>query len=272
MELESEKEDSVIIVSGNVIPNAYQVINTYPQFANTIFVFGAPSPPLIESVQVPLFAEPERPQSWFKRIAKMVVRRGRSSKSKFFEKDDKNSLSVRPIIYQLNITNTMNVFGPLYNHGVIISQDIHKENHNKEHQDKQETESKDSSDNDDHVDNVNIIDSESNQIDDKTVMKKDNAINKDSHPTFRTYITKCNNVESLIIWLRDNMSQLKSPKEKLMYLRAAYEAGYFTKLIPYEVYISEFGNISKSRYYVWMGNELRYKQSDLDAIIGQMPK
>ena len=63
----------------------------------------------------------------------------------------------------------------------------------------------------------------------------------------------------------------KSSKEKLIYLRALCEAGYFTKLIPRKDYIKEFGNISKSNYNTGMGKKVKYDRGAIDNIVEHLP-
>ena len=63
----------------------------------------------------------------------------------------------------------------------------------------------------------------------------------------------------------------KSSKEKLIYLRALCEAGYFTKLIPRKDYIKEFGNISKSNYNTGMGKKVKYDRGTIDNIVEHLP-
>ena len=94
--------------------------------------------------------------------------------------------------------------------------------------------------------------------------------NKDysKSPLIRFIIQK-DKAQSILSWLHVMMDEISTPKEKLFYLRAVYEAGYFTKRIPYDPYVEEFGFIVRSRYFDWMGIKLNYDRKDIDDIIEQ---
>ena len=83
------------------------------------------------------------------------------------------------------------------------------------------------------------------------------------------FIVQKDKAQSILSWLHLMMDEIDSPKEKLFYLRAVYEAGHFSKRIPYETYVEEFGYIVRSRYFDWMGTKLNYDRADIDAIIEQ---
>ena len=77
--------------------------------------------------------------------------------------------------------------------------------------------------------------------------------------------------QPILSWLHDTTDDLETPKERLLNIRAVYEAGHFTQRIPYKVYVEEFGPITKSRYSHWMGEELNYSRKDIDDIIDLFP-
>ena len=85
------------------------------------------------------------------------------------------------------------------------------------------------------------------------------------------FIIQKSKAAAIVKWLHSTMDSHNLPKEKLIYLRAIYEAGYFTRRIPYELYVEEFGYIVRSRYFDWMGKTLNYDRSEIDAIIEQLP-
>lgn len=87
------------------------------------------------------------------------------------------------------------------------------------------------------------------------------------------YIVDKGKAPQILEWLHKNMDSIdsKSSKEKLIYLRALCEAGYFTKLIPRMDYIKEFGNISKSNYNTGMGKKFRYDREAIDNIVEHLP-
>lgn len=113
---------------------------------------------------------------------------------------------------------------------------------------------------------------------------------KPSHPnnkvkgkelTFTDCIAEKETSHILRKWLHDMMDPIssKKAKEKLIFLRAVSEAGAFSQQISYKVYLSEFGQLSKTCYYHWMKNKLKYDPSEIDKLyeiylqfLAQFPK
>jgi len=83
------------------------------------------------------------------------------------------------------------------------------------------------------------------------------------------YLTDKSKAGEVIEWMREEMKQLKKPRERLRIVRALYEGDYFTSRLPCQVYIDEFEKIPESTYYHWMGKELRYTNTELDSVISQ---
>ena len=77
--------------------------------------------------------------------------------------------------------------------------------------------------------------------------------------------------EQIHDWLHSKMDPLKEARDKLLYLRAIYEAGYLPRLLSYPEYCEEFGPMAKSSYYDWMGTKLNYSRSEIDGIIDNFP-
>ena len=77
--------------------------------------------------------------------------------------------------------------------------------------------------------------------------------------------------QPILSWLHETTDDLETPKERLLNVRAIYEAGHCTQRFPYKAYVEEFGPITKSRYNHWMGEELNYTRKDIDDIIEQFP-
>ena len=73
----------------------------------------------------------------------------------------------------------------------------------------------------------------------------------------------------LMKWLHQMMDNKDKPKQKLIYLRAISEAGYFSQTPDHDVYIKEFGQMARSSYYDWMQGELRYDLAVINKLIEQ---
>ena len=94
---------------------------------------------------------------------------------------------------------------------------------------------------------------------------------EDNQPGIIRFFAQRSKAQPILTWLHETTDDLETPKERLMNVRAVYEAGHFTQRIPYKAYDEEFGPITKSRYKHWMGEELNYSKKDIDDIIDQFP-
>ena len=72
-------------------------------------------------------------------------------------------------------------------------------------------------------------------------------------------------------WLHSKMDPLDEARDKLLYLRAVYEAGYLPRLLSLAEYCEEFGPMAKSSYYDWMGAKLNYTRTEIDGVIENLP-
>ena len=93
----------------------------------------------------------------------------------------------------------------------------------------------------------------------------------DNKPGIIRYFSQRSKAQPILSWLHETTDDLETPKERLLNLRAVYEAGHCTQRIPYEIYVEEFGPITRSRYKHWMGEKLKYSRKDIDDIIEQFP-
>ena len=73
----------------------------------------------------------------------------------------------------------------------------------------------------------------------------------------------------LMSWLHLMMDNKDKPKQKLIYLRAVAEAGFFSQTPDHRIYMSEFGPIARSSYHDWMKGSLRYDLSEINKLIEQ---
>ena len=91
---------------------------------------------------------------------------------------------------------------------------------------------------------------------------------KNKDLTFNDCIAEKETAHILRKWLHQMMDPIssKNAKEKLIFLRSVSEAGTFSQQLTYKVYLSEFGQMTKSCYYYWMKNELRYDRSEIDKL------
>ena len=87
--------------------------------------------------------------------------------------------------------------------------------------------------------------------------------------TFIDCIAEKKTAHILRQWLHLMMDNKDKPKQKLKYLRAISEAGLFSETPDYNIYVSEFGKISRSSYYDWMQGELRYDLGEINKLIEQ---
>lgn len=138
-----------------------------------------------------------------------------------------------------------------FNNCIIFNNDFHE---NEAH--KQEKEDTDVSDDADHTEVVEV----------QPVHLSDN-----SNSGIIRFFAQRSKARPILSWLHETTDDLETPKERLLNVRAVYEAGHFTQRIPYKAYVEEFGPITKSRYKHWMGEELNYSKKDIDDIIEQFP-
>ena len=154
--------------------------------------------------------------------------------------------------YNQTILKEMKNFGQIfniYNKGTIIN-NFGTDNQSNEQEDAEEA--KDA----DHTEVVEV----------QTVPTKE-----DNLPGIIRFFAQRTKAKPILTWLHETTDDLKTPKERLLNVRAVYEAGHCTQRIPYKVYVEEFGPITKSRYKHWMGEELNYSKKDIDDIIEQFP-
>ena len=94
---------------------------------------------------------------------------------------------------------------------------------------------------------------------------------EDNQPGIIRFFAQRSKAQPILSWLHETTDDLETPKERLLNVRAVYEAGHCTQRFPYKAYVEEFGPITKSRYNHWMGEELNYTRKDIDDIIEQFP-
>ena len=87
--------------------------------------------------------------------------------------------------------------------------------------------------------------------------------------TFIDCIAERGTAHILSKWLHQMMDNKDKPKQKLIYLRAALEAGYFSQTPDHDVYVKEFGKMARSSYYDWMQAELKYDLAEINKLIEQ---
>ena len=92
---------------------------------------------------------------------------------------------------------------------------------------------------------------------------------KKNQLTFIDCIAEQETAHILSKWLHQMMDNKDKPKQKLIYLRAALEAGYFSQTPDHNVYVKEFGKMARSSYYDWMQGELRYDLAEINKLIEQ---
>ena len=150
------------------------------------------------------------------------------------------------------ILQDMKNFGPIfniYNKGTIIN------NFGNDNQSNEQAEAEEAKDAD-HTEVVEV----------QPISTKE-----DNQPGIIRFFAQRSKAHPILKWLHETTDDLETPKERLMNVRAVYEAGHFTQRIPYKAYVEEFGPITKSRYKHWMGEELNYSKKDIDDIIDQFP-
>lgn len=92
---------------------------------------------------------------------------------------------------------------------------------------------------------------------------------KKNQLTFIDCIAEQETAHILMKWLHQMMDNKDKPKQKLIYLRAALEAGYFSQTPDHDVYVKEFGKMARSSYYDWMQAELKYDLAEINKLIEQ---
>ena len=134
----------------------------------------------------------------------------------------------------------------------------------------EEEEDNEDSDDDDHSEVEEVQPIPANETSSIQLSNLNEAVKKSS---LFQYIVDKSKAPQILKWLHTNMDPIdsKSSKEKLIYLRALCEAGYFTKLIPRKDYIKEFGDISKSNYNTGMGKKVKYDRGAIDNIVEHLP-
>lgn len=86
----------------------------------------------------------------------------------------------------------------------------------------------------------------------------------------KPYIVNQQKASRLIKWMHQRIDASTRPKMKLQVVRALYEGGYFTALLPHAVYCEEFGQIPASTYSEWMGATLKYSATEMDNILSDL--
>lgn len=86
----------------------------------------------------------------------------------------------------------------------------------------------------------------------------------------KPYIVNQQRAGQLIRWMHQRIDTLTRPKMKLQVVRALYEGGYFTALLPHAVYCQEFGQMPASTYSEWMGATLKYSTTEMDSVLGDL--
>lgn len=88
----------------------------------------------------------------------------------------------------------------------------------------------------------------------------------------KPYVVNQQKASQLIKWMHQRIDSLTKPKMKLQVVRALYEGGYFTTLLPHAVYCEEFGQIPASSYSGWMGVLLKYSNDEMDSVLEDLPE
>ena len=73
----------------------------------------------------------------------------------------------------------------------------------------------------------------------------------------------------LMSWLHLMMDNKDKPKQKLIFLRAVAEGGFFSQTPDHRIYMGEFGPIARSSYHDWMKCSLRYDPREINKLIEQ---
>ena len=161
----------------------------------------------------------------------------------------------------LSYNNAMKIISQvLNNYGTIQENNFYGKNE----QQSNENEGKEDVEDVDHTEVVEVKPVKASVV--KPCHPNNKVKNKDL--TFNDCIAEKETAHILRKWLHQMMDPIssKNAKEKLIFLRSVSEAGTFSQQLTYKVYLSEFGQITKSCYYYWMKNELRYDRSEIDKL------
>ncbi len=152
----------------------------------------------------------------------------------------------------LSYFNAMKILGPIVNFGTIQENNFYGKNEQQNNEKKCEED----------VENVEHT---------EVVEVQTNPTKEDNQPRIIRFFAQRSKAQPILSWLHETTDDLETPKERLLNVRAVYEAGHCTQRFPYKAYVEEFGPITKSRYNHWMGEELNYGRKDIDDIIEQFP-
>ncbi len=153
---------------------------------------------------------------------------------------------------------------------VIINNGINQ-HENENHEQKEDSKSESASDKDDHEATAECVKTETATPQEPLSNVPPKTVKDYSHSPLKPFFVDQNIVDIILKWLHELMDKHNLPKPKLKPLRAAYEAGIFTQMIPLKIYKMEFGKISTSSYYDWMKGKNKYDPSEIDALIEQIP-
>ena len=128
-----------------------------------------------------------------------------------------------------------------------------------------ENEEKEEAEDEDHTDVVEVQPAPVGSTKVSKPVKK----RKKNQLTFIDCIAERETAHILSKWLHQMMDNKDKPKQKLIYLRAALEAGFFSQTPDHDVYVKEFGKMARSSYYDWMQAELKYDLAEINKLIEQ---
>ncbi len=266
MENESEKEETVTLTHGTDIFHGYQVINTQTPVAKIIYIFGAPSPPIIILSQAQRNDEGHHSHSWIKSLAEKFFRRKHSSQEPHHEKNsyfnNENTNRNQAHIYIMN--NYIN-----FSNCVIINNGINQ-HENENHEQKEDSKSESASDKDDHEATVECVKTETTPPQEPLSNVPPKTVKDYSHSPLKPFFADQRIADIALDLLHELIDNADSSKAKIMPIRAISEIGCFISRIPYKVYISEFGHIAKASFYHWMKFSFAKDPSEIDALIAQI--
>ena len=159
------------------------------------------------------------------------------------------------------ILQDMKNFGPIfniYNKGTIIN------NFGNDNQSNEQAEAEEAKD----VDHTEVMEVQTEPVGSTKVSKPIKKREK-NQLTFIDCIAERETAHILNKWLHQMMDNKDKPKQKLIYLRAALEAGFFSQTPNHDVYVKEFGKMARSSYYDWMQAELKYDIAEINKLIEQ---
>ena len=155
----------------------------------------------------------------------------------------------------------MKIIGPIVNYGTIQENNFYGKNE----QQSNEKEGKEDVDDADHTEVVEVQPAPVGS----TKVSKPKKTRKKSQLTFIDCIAEQETAHILMKWLHLMMDNKDKPKQKLIYLRAISEAGYFSQTPDLNIYVSEFGAMARSSYHDWMQAELKYTPAEINKLIEQ---